>query len=98
MMRAEFRVELTWPPDELLIVLVGIANTGWFRMLNISARNCRAVRSVIGNIFKSVKSTCLSESARRVFRPPLPYVNVAGTVKVLATPETKLEHAEFAET
>src|SRR3954451_12075609 len=98
MMRAEFRVELTWPPDALLIVLFGMANTGWFRILNISARNCTAVRSVIGNILRRVKSTCFKEAARRMFLPPLPYVYVAGTVKVLLAPVTNLEHAEFEET
>jgi hypothetical protein len=37
MIRAAFNVELTWPPDELLMALDGTEKVGWFKMLNTSA-------------------------------------------------------------
>ena len=70
--RAAFSVDVTCPPEELLIAVEGAKKVGWFRILNISARNWNCLVSVTGNSFIKVKSNCFKPLARRILRPPLP--------------------------
>src|SRR5215831_3266595 len=81
MVRAAFRVELTWPPDDTSTAVLGAAKVGVLNRLKNSARNSRRFASLKRNCFIAVKSNWARPSPRRMLRPEVPYVYCAGTAK-----------------
>ena len=74
MTRPALRVLVMTPAVAEPMVELGAENVGVLVILNASARNSRRLDSRMTKFFFKVRSSCCKPSARRMLRPPLPYV------------------------
>src|ERR1035437_7248568 len=86
--RVSLALPVTRPKEPLLGSTTGLLQLGWFRILNISKRNCRVCFSTMPKFLRRLMSQEREPGPRRMLRGCTPKVPVAGLVNAALLNQT----------